>query len=291
MRFIVSLPVLFQRLFPHIACFIPFLPLLQSSSTSPLNTSLVCKLHVFSHSSLILMPSHDSLLLCFVYFLLLLLHLCLCSFLVSYILVSAAGRPPELLLLTCFQLIIPLNLKHPLYLLGDVEERRWAARHCGNVPSTCGGCCVGWSRAVRLIKLSEHAVGAPPSIRLWGVKWGVRPRCSVRLALKQHWTPTELMHMQNCISYCSRVMKLHTLKRQKKHAKEQWWAMCYSQHPAYVLFVDGGGERAPSRSASRHLSLQCFQFIRDLLISKRRLVKVVLTPLSRRAGWSRKRVI
>lgn len=115
-------------------------------------------------------------------------------------------------------------------------------------------------------------VGAPPSIRLWGVKWGVRPRCFVRLALKQHWTPTELMHMQNCISY-SRVTKLHTLKRQEKHAKEQWWAMCYSQHPAYVLFVDGGGERAPAWRASLHLSLQCFQFIRDLLISKRRLVK------------------
>lgn len=161
--------------------------------------------------------------------------------------------------------------------LQHVEDAAWAE----------AGLC-GW---LSFQSMRSCTVGAPPSIRLWGVKWGVRPRCSVRLALKQHWTPTELMHMQKCISYCSRVMKLHTLKRQKKHAKEQWWAMCYSQHPAYVLFVDGGGERAPSRSASRHLSLQCFQFIRDLLISKRCLVKVVLTPLSRRAGWSRKRVI
>lgn len=154
MGFIVSLPVLFQRLFPHLAFFVStslfysfpafvtvinditfknfmfFLSLLNAVPwfPAPLFSHLFC---VFSAS---VATSLFVFLPCF-------LHITLSSWENSR--TSPEGWQPHTS--PCFQLIIPLNLKHPLYLLGDVEERRWAARHCGNVPLTCGGCCVGWS--------------------------------------------------------------------------------------------------------------------------------------------------
>lgn len=179
---------------------------------------------MFSLSSLILMPSHDSLLL-------------FCVF-------SASVAPSLFVFLPC-SLHISLSSWEtsrtpPAHVLSahppsELEASSVSAWRCGgeevsrtplwkcsfNVWRMLRGLC-GW---LSFQSVRSCAVGAPPSIRLWGVKWGVRPRRSVRLALKQHWTPTELMHMQNCISYCARVTKRHTLKRQEKHAKEQRWAI------------------------------------------------------------------